>query len=211
MLLQTNSYIVPNDRRAEHERLVRRFKQVMGRLGCEMFEVYEQVGPNWSGNEATGRFVQIMRFRDRKHQLAVQAAERSDAGAQALIAEFCELINLPHQQQQSMFLTGYYRGVVTPTARELGHVPPEATEAGMETQQEQPAEGLAEQPMEMEAQAGVEQAVEGQIEEPVNEQPQELPLIEAQAVEVENIDFDAFVQEEGDESQRSGGGQANRG
>src|SRR5881275_850569 len=112
MLLQTNSYIVPKDKRAEHTRLVQRFRQTLARLGCEHFEAYEQVGANWSGGESTGRFVQLMRFRDRKHQLAVQAAERSDAGAQALIAEFCELINLPHQQQQSMFLTGYYLGVV---------------------------------------------------------------------------------------------------
>ena len=72
MLLQTNSYIVPKDRRAEHQRLVRKFRQVLARLGCDQFEVYEQVGANWSSAEATGRYVQIMRFRDRKHQLAVQ-------------------------------------------------------------------------------------------------------------------------------------------
>ena len=86
MLLQTNSYIVPRDKRMEHARLLRRFRQTLMRLGCDHFEVYEQVGANWNTGETTGRFVQIMRFRDRKHQLAVQGAERTDpvgAGAGA--------------------------------------------------------------------------------------------------------------------------------
>src|SRR5918993_3758978 len=112
MLLQTNSYIVPKDKRAEHARLVRRFRQTLHRLGCEHFEVYEQVGANWGSGETTGRFVHIMRFRDRKHQLAVQAAERSDAAAQALINEFCELINFPYQQQQGLFAVGFYHSVL---------------------------------------------------------------------------------------------------
>ncbi len=112
MLLQTNSYIVPKEKRAEHARLVRRFRQTLNRLGCEHFEVYEQVGANWGGGESTGRYVHIMRFRDRKHQLAVQAAERNDAPAQALITEFCELINFPYQQQQGLFAVGYYQGVL---------------------------------------------------------------------------------------------------
>ena len=47
--------------------------------------------------------------------------------------------------------------------------------------------------------------------QPLEEQPQELPLIDAEAVEVDDLDFDAFVQDEPDESRRSGGGQANRG
>ena len=33
MLLQTNSYIVPKDKRSEHSRLIRRFRQTLGRLG----------------------------------------------------------------------------------------------------------------------------------------------------------------------------------
>ena len=111
MLLQTNSYIVPADKRTEHQRLIRRFRQVMAKLGCDMFDVYEQVGPNWGGGDTTGRFVQIMRFRDHQHQRAVQSAERSDATAQALIAEFCELINLQYQQQQGLFAVGFYRSV----------------------------------------------------------------------------------------------------
>jgi hypothetical protein len=108
MLLQTNSYIVPRDKRMEHARLLRRFRQTLLRLGCDHFEVYEQVGTNWNTGETTGRFVQIMRFRDRKHQLEVQAAERTDPTAQALVREFCELINFPYQQQQGLFAVGFY-------------------------------------------------------------------------------------------------------
>lgn len=112
MLLQTNSYIVPKEKRAEHARLMRRFRQVLNRLGCDNFEVYEQVGANWSNTQTSGRFVQIMRFRDRKHQLAVQAAERSDPSAQELIAEFCDLVNYPYQQQQGQFAVGFYSSVL---------------------------------------------------------------------------------------------------
>ncbi len=108
MLLQTNSYIVPRDKRAEHARLLRRFRQTLLRLGCDHFEVYEQVGANWNTGETTGRFVQIMRFRDRKQQLEVQSAERSDPAAQAVVQEFCELINFPYQQQQGLFAVGFY-------------------------------------------------------------------------------------------------------
>jgi hypothetical protein len=108
MLLQTNSYIVPRDKRVEHARLLRRFRQTLLRLGCDHFEVYEQVGANWNTGETTGRFVQIMRFRDRKHQLSVQAAERGDPIAQQVVQEFCELINFPYQQQQGLFAVGFY-------------------------------------------------------------------------------------------------------
>jgi hypothetical protein len=112
MLLQTNSYIVPKEKRAEHARLMRRFRQVLNRLGCDSFEVYEQVGANWSNTQTSGRFVQIMRFRDRKHQLAVQGAERTDPSAQELIAEFCDLVNYPYQQQQGQFAVGFYSSVL---------------------------------------------------------------------------------------------------
>ncbi len=112
MLLQTNSYIVPKDKRAEHARMVRRFRQTLLRLGCDHFEVYEQVGSNWSNSESTGRYVQILRFTDRKHQLSVQSAERSDPTAQAVIAEFCDLINFPYQQQQGLFAVGFYTSVL---------------------------------------------------------------------------------------------------
>jgi hypothetical protein len=108
MLLQTNSYIVPAEHRAEHSELLARFRQALLRLGCDSFEIYEQAGPNWSEAEKTGRFIQIMRFRDREHQLAVQAAEREDTEAQSLIAEFCELINFPYQQQHGFFAVGFY-------------------------------------------------------------------------------------------------------
>jgi len=113
MLLQTNSYIVPKDKRAEHARLLRRFRQALARLGCDHFEVYEQVGANWSSEQSGGRFVQIMRFRDRRHQIAVQTAERNDPVAQALIAEFCQLINFPYQQQNNLFAVGYYTSCIT--------------------------------------------------------------------------------------------------
>jgi hypothetical protein len=114
MLLQTNSYVVPRDRRTEHAKLLRRFRQALLRLGCESFEVYEQVGPNWNVGQSTGRFVQIMRFRDRRHQQAVQQAEQADATAQKLIAEFCELINFPYQQQQGFFATSFYANLFGP-------------------------------------------------------------------------------------------------
>jgi hypothetical protein len=112
MLLQTNSYVVPKERRSEHARILRRFKQALQRLGCDQFEVYEQAGANWAADEGSGRFVQIMRFRDRRHQLAVQAAERNDAMAQAIIAEFCELINFQYQNQQGLFAIGYYTSIL---------------------------------------------------------------------------------------------------
>jgi hypothetical protein len=136
MLLQTNSYIVPRDKRMEHARLLRRFRQTLLRLGCDHFEVYEQVGTNWNTGETTGRFVQIMRFRDRKHQLGVQAAERSDPTAQALVREFCELINFPYQQQQGLFAVGFYTSFLrmppqrTTTATAVGHAESEEHAGG---------------------------------------------------------------------------------
>jgi hypothetical protein len=117
MLMQTNSYIVPKERRDEHTRLVQRFRQTLMRLGCDHFETYEQVGVRWSDEQGNGRFVQIMRFRDRKHQQAVEAAERSDPTAQALIREFCELVNLPYQQQQGLFAVGFYKSILPPAVR----------------------------------------------------------------------------------------------
>jgi hypothetical protein len=119
MLLQTNSYIVPKDKRTEHARLVKQFKQVMSRLGCDDFEVYEQAGPNWS-TEVGGRFVQIMKFRDREHQRSIREAEQSDAAAQELVREFIELINFPYQHQQGLATTAFYVGVVSQTAPEKG-------------------------------------------------------------------------------------------
>jgi len=130
MLLQTNSYVVPKEKRAEHARLLRKFKQTLHRLGCDHFEVYEQVGSNWSPTESTGRFVQIMRFRDRKHQLSVQAAERNDPSAQQLIREFCDLINFSYQQQQGLFAVGFYSGAIPMTAKatEVSDSAPAASE-----------------------------------------------------------------------------------
>lgn len=123
MLLQTNSYVVPKEKRSEHARLVRRFKQCLSRLGCEDYEVYEQVGNNWTSDQTGGRFVQIMRFRDRRHQLAVQAAEKNDAAAQAIIAEFCDMVNFPYQQQQGLFAVGFYTSLLAATQKALPHEP----------------------------------------------------------------------------------------
>lgn len=146
MLLQTNSYIVPREKRSEHARLLRKFRQTLARLGCDHFEVYEQVGSNWSSGETTGRFVQIMRFRDRRHQQAVQAAERSDPVAQALIQEFCELINFPYQQQQGLFAVGFYTSalpIASPRARHAGG--PSAAAAAGEEGAEAPEEAEEEE------------------------------------------------------------------
>src|SRR5687767_13329168 len=115
MLLQTNSYVVPREKREEHERLIRRIRQALQRLGCDHFEVYEQVGTNWGPIKGGQRFIQIMRFRDRQHHLQIQEAEKSDPGVQELINEFCQLIDLPAQQGQGLFAMGYYsRMAATP-------------------------------------------------------------------------------------------------
>jgi hypothetical protein len=120
MLLLTYSYVVPKEKRTEHARLLHRMRQVMMRLGCAQFEAYEQVGKQWVGGESTGRVVQILKFRDRAQFLAVQAAEKTDPGAQQLIADFCQLINLPYQQQAGLFADGYYGCLVAaaPTKEE---------------------------------------------------------------------------------------------
>lgn len=110
MLLQTNSYFVPKEKRTEHARLVKRFRALMLKLGCEDFDVCEQTGPNWT-SELHGRFVQLMRFRDEAHQRAVREAEQSDASAQDLVREFCELVDYGYQQQQGMATTAYYRSL----------------------------------------------------------------------------------------------------
>jgi len=111
MLLQTNSYIVPPEKRDEHAGLMKRFAQILRRLGCEQFDVIEQLGPNWSAGDV-GRCVQLMHFRDRNHQQQVQSAEASDAEAQALIAEFVELLDIGYQQEQGYFATGYYESIL---------------------------------------------------------------------------------------------------
>lgn len=172
MLLQTNSYIVPKDRKAEHARLIRRFRQTLLRLGCDHFEVYEQVGSNWSNSESTGRYVQILRFADRKHQLAVQAAERVDATAQAVIADFCELINFPYQQQQGLFAVGFYTSVL-PIAprrdvpRELVSTVEHEVVEDSDDLDDQPGEESASEPLgEEEHEAGTE-FIDSEIAEPV--------------------------------------------
>jgi hypothetical protein len=208
MLLQTNSYIVPKERRAEHARLMRRFRQILNNLGCDNFEVYEQVGSNWSNTETSGRFVQIMRFRDRKHQLAVQNAERSDPAAQQLIAEFVELVNYPYQQQQGQFAIGFYSSVlpVAPSApaQDVSAVPVEQMthDEGESLPAEMVSEDAAETPVEESVAAEQEPfaaseefatedegAVEGDVEGFI---PDEQEQIEGQApVEEVSVDEEA--------------------
>ncbi len=116
MLLQTNSYTVPRERRAEHARLMKRFKKSLARLGCDHFEVYEQVGTNWNNSKATGRFVQIMRFRDRAHYESIQESERTDINSQQLIQEFCELVDFEHQKDHGHYATGFYSSAIPSAA-----------------------------------------------------------------------------------------------
>jgi len=142
MLLQTNSYIVPSDKRAEHERLIRRIRQALLRIGCDGFEVYEQVAPNWSPIKGGARFIQIMRFRDRQQHHEIQEAEKSDQGLQDLINEFMELIDLPEQQSQGLFATGHYSLSNATRAQDTSsdnNAPPApADEAGIDRELEPP-------------------------------------------------------------------------
>jgi hypothetical protein len=62
----------------------------------------------------------------------VQAAERSDPAAQAIIAEFCQLINFPYQQQQGLFAVGFYNSVL-PTRPEAAEAAPAHEPVAMET------------------------------------------------------------------------------
>lgn len=110
MLLQTNSYVVPKDKRVEHARLMVRFRQCFRQLGSP-FEVYEQTGPNFTG-DGGGRYVQIMRFRDRQHQQEVHDREQQDPLAQQLIRDFCRLVNISYQQQHGLFAAAYYAGIL---------------------------------------------------------------------------------------------------
>ena len=122
MLLQTNSYVVPSDKRAEHDRLIRRIRQALLRIGCDQFEVYEQVGANWACIKGGGRFIQIMRFHDRQHYHEIQEAEKNDPSIQQLINEFMELIDLPAQQAQGMFAMGHYSRISAMPPQEAAQV-----------------------------------------------------------------------------------------
>ncbi len=122
MLLQTNSYLVPPEKRDEHVGLMKRFAQILHRLGCERFEIVEQMGPEWTPGEV-GRCVQLMQFRDRKHQQQVQQAEQTDPDAQAVIAEFVALLDIPYQQDQGYFASGYYESILPGVASATEHAP----------------------------------------------------------------------------------------
>ena len=118
MLLQTNSYVVPKDKRQEHERLIRRIRQALGRIGCDHFEVYEQVGGNWAPIKGGGRFIQVMRFRDRQHHHEIQELEKNDPSIQQLISDFMQLIDLPSQQEEGLFAMGHYASMSGGAAHE---------------------------------------------------------------------------------------------
>lgn len=154
MLLQTNSYNVPKDKRAEHARLMRRFKKTLERLGCEHFEVYEQVGMNWNAAKANGRFVQIMRFRDQQQYQAVQAAERADPGAQELINAFCDLVDFQGQHDQGLFAIGFYNSalpnprVAADGAADAAAADEVVTDPPAPTESADPSDDLDEGPME---------------------------------------------------------------
>ena len=123
MLLQTNSYVVPRDKREEHERLIRRIRQAMLRIGCDQFEVFEEVGANWAAMKGGERFIQVMRFRDRQHHREIQEAEKSDPGVQQLISQFMELVDLPEQQVQGSFVMGYFSRVAGGAEMQGGSAP----------------------------------------------------------------------------------------
>ncbi len=106
MLLQTNSYLIPAEKRNEHERLMRRFRQMLKTLGCDHFEVCEQLGAEFGESRPISRFVQMLRFRDRRHFQAVQSAERNDPAAQALVKEFMQL--LASAGREPTITTNYY-------------------------------------------------------------------------------------------------------
>lgn len=111
MLLQTHAYVVPRDRRDQHARLMRRLQDAMRRIGAS-FEVFEQVGPGFAASdEGSGRYVQVMRFRDRRHLQAVQTAEKTDPAVQALIIEFCSLVDYQGQLATGTFMPGYYAAI----------------------------------------------------------------------------------------------------
>ncbi|HTW93537.1 MAG TPA: hypothetical protein VMD30_02010 [Tepidisphaeraceae bacterium] len=181
MLLQTNSYIVPKEKRPEHARILRRFRQTLQRLGCDHFEVYEQVGANWNTAETTGRFVQIMRFRDRKHQMQVQAAERSDPQAQQVVREFCELINFPYQQQQGLFAVGYYTSFLRPPSGRPLDGEAGAPPAQLRSQEIAAAANAAEPPEEIPVQPepATEQQEFPDSIPPVTEEPPHMAVPEA--------------------------------
>jgi hypothetical protein len=126
MLLQTNSYLVPADKREAHARLMRLFQEVLLRLGCEHFEVYERLSEDGQRSAAAVRYVQLMRFRDRRHHQAHQEAERGDETAQQLIREFSHLVGLPEQLEHGTFTIGYYDSLIADQGQRKGGETPAA-------------------------------------------------------------------------------------
>jgi hypothetical protein len=114
MLLQTNSYLVPNGRRAQHARLIQKFVACFERLGGDI-EVYEQTAPGFepfARNTEAFRFAHVMRFRDHEHQQAVATREAQDQEAVKLIAELVELVDLRRQRRDGRYIGNFYRQAI---------------------------------------------------------------------------------------------------
>ncbi len=120
MLLQTNSYLVPRDRMAAHDELMRRFAACFARLGVAegAFELFRQTSAEYRPDTAAAaqRVTQILRFDDRKQQEAVHEAEAHDAEAAALVGELRKLVDLDEQAARGHFTSSYYASV--PLARD---------------------------------------------------------------------------------------------
>jgi hypothetical protein len=122
-----------------------------------------------------------MKFRDRKHQLAVQMAERADPTAQSLLREFCELINLPYQQQQGLFAVGYYTSFLKmrrATQGEEGVTSPAASDQPESAEQPSPEISSGEEPV---AEAG---STAGENEEAVEPGSSPDAAVESDAAEI---------------------------
>jgi hypothetical protein len=126
MLLQTNSYLVPEARLGEHRRLMRKMAACFARLGLGgdqpgRFDIFEQVGPeftNRSSGSAGIRCIQMMRFADREQQQRVQKAEAEDAEARQIVDTLCRLVDLPGQQKRGLFANGFYVNAELATSEE---------------------------------------------------------------------------------------------
>ena len=103
MLLQTNSYIVPADRRADHARLIRKFRQALSRIGCDQFEVYEQVGPNWSPGAMREICPESCAFATASINKPCRRLKETIQDRSKSSPNFATLINFPYQQQARLF------------------------------------------------------------------------------------------------------------
>ena len=127
--------------------------------------MYEQVGANWGGATPPAASCRSCVSAIAAISSAVQNAERNDPAAQQLIAEFCELINYPYQQQQQQFVVGFYASAL-----------PIAPLRGPHVDESAPAEG--EEPAPAEGEAPATDAAAVPESEAFTETPSEEPLAE---------------------------------